>query len=233
MNTIKEMKLDAHLISIPVGGRSVLFTAIRTAYSPEKPRDIWLREFDRYEHRNSADGLEGTDVDRLFRSIVGRGHTSVLEHLSYTFAISGVSRALLAQLTRHRIGFSPTVQSQRYVGDASEGKKGGFDIIVPATIKSNIEALILFQDINKDIQRAYNRIRAAGIPKEDARAVLPNAASTNMTLTVNLRAFLNFYELRHEKGGAQAEIKELAEKMKSLLIDANPWLDNIFNIYFK
>jgi len=226
-----ESKLSAYLINTPIGAKRIIFTAIRTAYSPEEPINLWLYQYKEYEDKEAVDGLGGTEVDRLFRSVIGRGHSSVLEHISFTFVISGVSRALLAQLTRHRIGFSPTVQSQRYVGDSSAGKKGGISVIVPGTIAANTDAQVLFESAIVDVQRAYNKLIELNIPKEDARSVLPNAASTNITLSMNLRAFIQFYMLRHEKGGAQAEIKEFSQKLKDILVEENPWIQNIFNIY--
>ena len=95
-------------------GQVVALTAIRTCYSANKPSEILEKEGERYFGRKAADGKGGTDADRLIRQIVSSKHLSTLEHLSFTFAIEGVSRALLAQLTRHRVGFSFSVQSQRY-----------------------------------------------------------------------------------------------------------------------
>lgn len=95
-------------------GQAVAFTAIRTCYSANKPSEIVAKEGARYFGKTATDGEGGTEADRLFRQIVRSKHLSTLEHLTFTFAIEGVSRALLAQLTRHRIGFSYSVQSQRY-----------------------------------------------------------------------------------------------------------------------
>ncbi|MCA1184806.1 FAD-dependent thymidylate synthase, partial [Bacillus licheniformis] len=112
-------------------GQAVALTAIRTCYSPNKPSEIVAKEGEKYFGSKASDGGAGTDADRLFRMIVRSGHTSTLEHLTFTFAIEGVSRALLAQLTRHRVGFSFSVQSQRYVRMGSDDKIGGFDYVVP------------------------------------------------------------------------------------------------------
>lgn len=104
--------------------QGVALTAIRTCYSHLQPSEILNTEADKYFGRASTDDEGGTEADRLFRHITRSGHTSTLEHITFTFAVEGVSRALLAQLTRHRIGFSFSVQSQRYVrfgsGDKSE-----------------------------------------------------------------------------------------------------------------
>lgn len=95
-------------------GQIVSLMAIRTCYSSNKPSEILEKEGEKYFGRTASDGQGGTEADRLFRQIVASKHLSTLEHLSFTFAIEGISRACLAQLTRHRVGFSYSVQSQRY-----------------------------------------------------------------------------------------------------------------------
>lgn len=226
---MKSTYLSVHCINRPIAAKNLLFTAIRTAYSAERPFDNWVGgEFKEYEAKPAADGKGGTEADRLIRHIVKMGHTSTLEHLNFTFVISGVSRALLAQLTRHRIGVSPTVQSQRYVDDKTKGKKGGVEMIVPPSIENNAEAWEIYNNIIFNIQTAYDQLRALGIPKEDARFVLPNGASTSLTLTMNLRAILHLWEVRHEKGGAQWEIKDFTEAVVDKLISEEPWLEYIF-----
>jgi thymidylate synthase (FAD) len=175
--------------------------------------------------------------------IVRSGHTSTLEHLSFTFAIEGVSRALLAQLTRHRVGFSYSVQSQRYVKFGSGDRSGGFDYVVPDKVSVcentvteadeygddyEVSADIIFSQIMSDIQRAYDDLRALGVPAEDARAVLPNAAACNLVMTANLRALLEFYSKRKPGNGAQAEIASLAEALKDAVISVEPWTKPFF-----
>lgn len=227
---MKTSEMKVHLINSPLSARKVLFTAIRTAYSAKTPFEIYIgNDFEEYDNKEARDGKGGTEVDRLFRHIVGLNHHSVLEHLNFTFLISGVSRSLLAQLTRHRVGVSPTVQSQRYVDDGSGKMKGGMEAVVPHTIEENPEAREIFENLHFNVQMAYDALRDAGIPKEDARFVLPNSASTNMTLTMNLRAILHFYSVRNGKG-AQWEIKEFAQKIKDVLIYDQPWLKNLFDL---
>lgn len=224
-------------------GQAVALTAIRTCYSPGKPSEIVAKEGARYFGKKATDGGKGTDADRLIRMIQLSGHTSTLEHLSYTFAVEGVSRALLAQLTRHRVGFSFSVQSQRYVKFGSDDRSGGFDYVVPDTVTSDkstemsgcncyttyeTDALVLFNDAMSYLQDAYDALRKAGVPAEDARAVLPNAAACNLVLTVNLRALLDFYAKRKAGRGAQAEIAGLAEDLRKAVEVAEPWTSQLF-----
>lgn len=209
-------------------GQIVALSAIRTCYSPNKPSEIYDRESDRYFGSKATDGKEGTEADRLIRQIIRSKHVSTLEHISFTFAVEGVSRALLAQLTRHRVGFSFSVQSQRYVRFGSEDKSGGFDYAVPEKIRDNEKAQRYFNDAMNDLQHYYDILREAGVPAEDARAVLPNAAATNLVLTVNLRALLDFYAKRKKGNGAQAEISDLAERLKDEAVNVEPWLKPFF-----
>lgn len=228
-------------------GQMVALTAIRTCYSSNVPSEIVQLEGEKYFGNQAKDGKGGTDADRLMRHIVNSGHTSTLEHITFTFAIEGVSRSLLAQITRHR-HFSFSVQSQRYVKFGSGDKTEGFDYVVPQSIKENkwkevsesmdfigdngyecsIEtAETIYKEMMEHIQYAYDMLREAGVPAEDARMVLPNAATTNFVLTGNLRTLLDFYSKRSAKG-AQWEIRELAELLKKNVIEAEPWTEQFF-----
>jgi thymidylate synthase (FAD) len=213
--------LDEMLDREYTDGQAVALTAIRTCYSPGKPSEIVAKEGAKYF------GNGGTEADRLFRMIVRSGHTSTLEHLSFTFAIEGVSRALLAQLTRHRVGFSYSVQSQRYVKFGSGDRSGGFDYVTPESINEK-DPTCLFEDFMEFAQDCYDKLREAGVPAEDARAVLPNAAACNLVMTANLRALLEFYSKRRPGNGAQKEITELAVALKDAVISVEPWTAQFF-----
>ena len=208
-------------------GKLLALTAIRTCYSPNKPSEIIKKEGQRYLKAKAADGKEGTDADRLIRMIVSSGHTSTLEGVSFNFAIEGVSRALLAQLTRHRVGFSFSVQSQRYVRFGSDDKSGGFGYVVPKSVSDKGKADIFIEAMSL-AQSAYDRLRKVGVPAEDARMVLPQAATTNLVMTANLRALLDFYGKRRAGKGAQAEIAELAENLRKAVAEVEPWTDVFF-----
>lgn len=215
-------------------GQAVALTSIRTCYSANKPSEIVSLEGGKYFGSKATDGGKGTDADRLIRHIVKSGHTSTLEHITFTFAIEGVSRALLSQLTRHRVGFSYSVQSQRYVKFSSDSKSQGFDYVVPEKVKAKGEDNAShYRDIMNDIQEAYDSLIKMGVPQEDARSVLPNSATTNLVLTVNLRAALDFYAKRMAGKGAQHEITLLAEAIKNKICGVEPWTEAFFGIKSK
>jgi thymidylate synthase (FAD) len=228
-------------------GQAVALTAIRTCYSSNKPTEIVAKEGARYFGKTATDGEGGTEADRLFRQIVRSKHLSTLEHLTFTFAIEGVSRALLTQLTRHRVGFSFSVQSQRYVKLGSGDKSGGFDYVVPEKVQNGKDvdwvnsdgengvagAGYIFADAMHFAQKAYDALRKAGVPAEDARAVLPNAAATNLVMTANLRALLDFYDKRRPGNGAQFEITQLAEELRKAIVEVEPWTDQFFGMDVK
>lgn len=193
-----------------------------------------------------------TDVDGIFESLTDEkvdsflnmltqiGHESPIEHVSFTFAIEGVSRSLLAQITRHRIA-SYSVQSQRYV------KERGFEYVVPPEIESIPEAKAKFIKAMEDDQKTYEELTAilqekhmkefleSGMDEkrakssaekkaiEDARYILPNACATRIMMTVNARSLQNFFRLRC-CNRAQWEIRQLAEKMYALVYEVAPTL---------
>ncbi|MBO4299694.1 MAG: FAD-dependent thymidylate synthase [Clostridia bacterium] len=161
-----------------------------------------------------------TDQSDFLRGVIRSGHTSVLEHASFTFYVSDVSRALLAQITRHRIA-SFSVQSQRYVSMSK-----GFDCVVPPRIAAlGEEAGARYQaqmaqmaDWYREWQDAFGDDPGAN---EDARFVLPNACVTRLTMTMNARELLHFFSLRC-CNRAQWEIRTLAEMMFRLVLPVAP-----------
>lgn len=225
-------------------GQAIALSAIRTCYSHNEPSSIVENESDKYFGKTAKDGQGGTEADRLIRHIMNSGHTSTMEHINFTFAIEGVSRSLLAQLTRHR-HFSYSVQSQRYVKFGSQDKAKGFDFVTPITVTEDkempwerfnnkaeefrkVNAVEYFEEVMYYIQQAYDQIRKAGVPAEDARYILPNAATCNLVLTGNLRSILEFYSKRNPNTHAQWEIQQLAESMKEEVIKAEPWTEGFF-----
>ncbi|MDR9852925.1 FAD-dependent thymidylate synthase [Paenibacillus sp. VCA1] len=219
---------------------AIALTAIRTCYSPLKPTEIVAKEGAKYFGNAASDGEGGTDADRLFRHITRSGHTSTLEHITYTFAVEGVSRSLLAQLTRHRhLSFS--VQSQRYVRMGSADKSGGFEYVTPPSVGRHDGSIVnedwgafsnafsLYESVMEYLQSAYDALRAAGVPPEDARMVLPNAATCNLVMTGNLRTFLDFYAKRRPGNGAQHEIAKLAVSVRDEIVKVDPWLAAYFD----
>ena len=156
----------------------------------------------------------GNHLKALEHALKG-GHESVIEHVSFTFRISGVSRALLAQLTRHRIGISFSVQSQRYCD------MGEMPLVIPESIKENKELLNEFGIVMDAVKAFYHKAVKAGIPKEDARYATPQAAVTEIVMTANARELKHFFSLRC-CNRAQWEIRELADRMLAICKDKCP-----------
>ena len=157
-------------------------------------------------------------IEDILTRIIKSGHMSVLEHASFTFGVEGVSRALLAQLTRHRIA-SFSVQSQRYV----RFDKKTPEFVIPPKIAKDENLLNQYNEFLKISQDYYNKFLAAGIPAEDARYVLPNASSTKIVMTMNARELRHFFELRC-CNRAQWEIRNMACQMLKLAKQAAPVL---------
>ena len=160
-----------------------------------------------------SEKVSSSDQTSFLNGILASGHLSVLEHASFTFFAEGVSRSLLAQITRHRIA-SFSVQSQRYVSMAE-----GFDYIIPPRIEALGEAAVKeFESQMEQMQKWYVswQEKLGENSNEDARFVLPNAAGTHITFTMNARELLHFFELRC-CSRAQWEIRELATKMLCLV----------------
>ena len=160
-------------------------------------------------------GIEAKDQTRFLQKLIEMGHESTMEHASFTFAISGVSRSFLAQITRHRIA-SFSVQSQRYVGQKRD--EGEFNYIMPPAIAVlGEEAQEKFHAQMTMMQTWYNEwvdlLGDAGEKSnEDARFVLPNAAETRMLMTMNVRELRHFFGLRCCRR-AQWEIRQVAWMM--------------------
>ena len=156
-------------------------------------------------------------VRSVLSTIMGSGHFSTLEHASYTFAVDGVSRALTHQLVRHRIA-SFNQQSQRYVKFTD-----GLATVKPESIAADPDAEAVFDQAIEAAIAAYEKLLAAGVPAEDARYLLPNAAETKIVITMNVRELLHFFRLRC-CNRAQWEIRAAAEEMLRLVSEVAPTL---------
>ena len=163
---------------------------------------------------------------RLIRALMEMGHMSPIEHASFTFGIEGVSRVLLAQITRHRIA-SFSVQSQRYVCQSKDQEE--FDYILPPAIEAlGEEAVLEFKEQMSTMQKWYGkwieRLGGGGEKSnEDARFVLPNACETKLILTMNARELLHFFSIRC-CNRAQWEIRALAWEMLKICREEAPAL---------
>lgn len=179
-----------------------------TRYTPEPEKTVAMAArlcYSSSDIDTLQDEMTPEKVERLLNIVGSNGHTSTFEHATFTFAIEGVSRALTHQLVRHRIA-SYSHQSQRYV-KASEP-----NYIIPETILNNKKAKEEFHALMKTIWATYDYLVDLGIPKEDARFTLPNAAETKIIVTMNARELINFFKVRCCTR-AQWEIRQMANLM--------------------
>lgn len=171
------------------------------------------------------DKLSPEQTGKFISKLVSVGHWSPIEHASFTFGIEGISRSLLAQITRHRIA-SFSVKSQRYVS-ANQGET--FNYIIPPAIEAlGAAAVEQYHSQMQQMQEWYNEWQeklggASEKSNEDARFVLPNAAETKMVVTMNARELLHFFQLRC-CNRAQWEIREVAWQMLKLACGVAPEL---------
>ena len=187
------MKIE--LLSITQNAEQLIEKAGRTAYQ-------------------SQDRITADSAATFISMLVRRGHTSVLEHATATFLISDVSRAFSHQLVRHRIA-SYTQKSQRYC------KEGGFDFVIPDSIRDHVEASRIFYGLMHDADVAYTKLQELGIKNEDARFVLPNACTTEIVITANFRIWRHIVALRTEKS-AQWEIRDVCIEILKVLKEKAP-----------
>ena len=188
-------------------------------YTPEPEKTVAMSARLCYSPIGAAqleEKITDEQAAKLVRKLVEMGHFSTLEHVTFTFAIEGVSRVLTHQLVRHRIA-SYSQQSQRYV------KEHDFETILPLSIAARPAEREKFEKLMGEIRTLYTEWTEMGIPAEDARYILPNAAETKIVVTMNVRSLYNFFRLRCCTR-AQWEIRALAEKMLAEVKEVAPVL---------
>jgi thymidylate synthase (FAD) len=188
----------------------IIYTACRTCYSEMEPATIF---------RRAVDGeFDQQKMQKLIAGVIESGHGSTIEHIVFTFAISGVSRTLSHQLVRHRAGVAFDQQSQRYV------KFKGAATMLPITIDDAEPDLRERYEAQVDgALELYGELVGAGIPGEDARFVFPNATRTNLVMTTNLRALIHMSGLRLCTM-AQWEIRRLFQLIRHEIFQVSPFL---------
>jgi thymidylate synthase (FAD) len=178
-----------------------LYVAYRTAYSAIRPSEIDARiEEERITRAQMLDFVE----KRL-----ETGHSSPLEQVWFEYAISGVTRAFSHQFVRHRIGISFEQQSQRYVAF----KESEFPYTLPESVRAAGLAGKM-ENAFVELGRLYQEMLDAGVPAEDARFLIPNAAQTNFKITVNFQSLLHICDLRLCTR-AQWEFRKVASLMRA------------------
>jgi thymidylate synthase (FAD) len=188
----------------------LIYTACRTCYSELDPDDIFER---------ATTGQVATDKQQdLIRRVIESGHGSTIEHIVFTFAISGVTRTLSHQLVRHRAGVAFDQQSQRYLNY----KRPSY--MVPGSLSDAPPEIRDRYTAEMDESLSfYGEMLEAGIPGEDARFVMPNATRTNLIMTANLRALIHMSGLRLCTM-AQWEIRRLFQLIRHEVFTVSPFL---------
>jgi thymidylate synthase (FAD) len=188
----------------------LIYTACRTCYSELEPQDIFER---------ATSGQVATEKQQdLIRRVIESGHGSTIEHIVFTFAISGVTRTLSHQLVRHRAGVAFDQQSQRYLNY----KRPAY--MVPGSVAdAPVEIKERFTAEMDESLAFYGEMLEAGIPGEDARFVMPNATRTNLIMTTNLRALIHMSGLRLCTM-AQWEIRRLFQLIRHEIFAVSPFM---------
>ena len=163
---------------------------------------------------------EAKNPDRLLRNLFKLGHGSTFEHVYFTFKIEGISRACLAQLTRHRHA-SFTVRSQRYCDESNT------EYVIPLEELENEEQLREIRKAYQNSINSYKKLLELGVKREDARFISPQAMATDLYMSCNLRELLHLDSVRNTKQ-AQWEIRDLVNEMTMLVVENSPELGFMF-----
>ena len=218
--------MKVKLIQVTQNPIDVMWTAARTCYSEKSPIQMW--DYDRYNQTQE-------EIDECFelkeewirerqekmwnlvKKVLDSGHQSVAEHVYFTFAIEGVSRSLLAQITRHRAGIVFSQQSQRYVEIKENINEVQNFRAFPVSKREDAIKMCnkYFVNVNESncsgyIESLWEYLNAIndGLKPEDARNFLPNATKTNITMSINYRELIHICNLRLCTR-AQKEIRDL------------------------
>ena len=187
-----------------------LYLAYRTCYSASTPQEITTSIED--------ESIPREKMERFIADRLRTGHSSPLEQVWFEFAISGVSRAFSHQFVRHRVGISFEQQSQRYVNY----RDGDFPYEVPKSVERAGMGDALREHFSGS-GALYEKMIEADVPPEDARFVLPNAASTNFKITVNFASLLHICDQRLCTR-AQWEFRRVAALMRAEVLRVEPEL---------
>lgn len=186
----------------------VIYAAYRQCYSKDTADNLMYN------------GKHIKDIYKFIQTCMDKGHLSPLEHISVTFAINGVPRAITHQLVRHRMA-SYSQQSQRY--NEMEGVEVEEVVYLPEDVIEYLKFHGWYADVSK-ILDVYHHMVDDGIPKENARFILPEGTRSNLVMTANLRSWLNICNQRL-CGSAQDEIREVIGLVGTKLITMFPFLE--------
>jgi thymidylate synthase (FAD) len=190
------MKIE--LMSITPDAEDVIEKACRTCYL----------SFHRYDPPKST--------QELIKKVIRKGHHSVLEHATATFRIKGGSRVFTHEMVRHRL-MSPSQESQRYV---EYGKTKEYEFVIPPSVEQT-RFKDNFKEKALEMEKLYSDMVKEGIPKEDARYILPNATVSEIVVSANYRELRHIFEVRcHPR--AHWEIREICLEMLRIMKEKAP-----------
>ena len=226
--------MKVKLIQVTQNPIDVMWTAARTCYSAKSPIEMWDNRYFVESELTEDEAIDNYNFKQekmwnLVKKVLDSGHQSIAEHVYFTFAIEGISRACSHQLVRHRAGIVFSQQSQRYV----EIKEDIFNILRWEEAKPLLDKY--FTDVNTsnwqeylDCLKHYLHHIQMGMKPEDARNILPNATKTNITMSVNFRELIHLCnlrlctraqkEIRDLFGLIVKEVKEVDERLASYLV---------------
>ncbi len=185
--------MKVELMAITPQAEDVIEKACRTCYL----------SFHRYNPPSST--------EELIKKVIQKGHHSVLEHAYATFRIKGGSRVFTHEMVRHRL-MSPSQESQRYV---EYGKTKEFEFVIPPTVE-NTNLKDKFRKKALELKDFYEEMVKAGVPKEDARYILPNATVSEIVISANFRELRHIFEVRCVER-AHWEIREICLEMLKIM----------------
>ncbi len=185
--------MKVELMAITPQAEDVIEKACRTCYL----------SFHRYNPPSST--------EELIKKVIQKGHHSVLEHALATFRIKGGSRVFTHEMVRHRL-MSPSQESQRYV---EYGKTKEFEFVLPPTVeKTNLKDR--FKKTALELKDLYEEMVKTGVPKEDARYILPNATVSEIVVSANFRELRHIFQVRCA-ARAHWEIREICLEMLKIM----------------
>ena len=234
--------MEVTLLEATPDPERVVCSAARNDYLTEFVGDIPFAE--------AMDGIEGEGIEEKKRTLIGHlldhGHFGPFEHPQATFAIKGVSRSCMAQITRHRhVSFD--IQSMRYVSfddvDPAEVEEGAMVVTPPSAIdpawigrnqssgavdeETVAERERVFRKSVRESVESYQELLDLGMPPEDARFVLPIGTEVNIVMSLNARMLMHVADMR-AAADSQWEIREMTEKILDL---AAEWCPLTFEHY--
>ncbi len=209
--------------------------AARGDYMKDPP---WTKTFEEVMKPIKGETVD-EKIENFLAQLISAGHWGPFEHPTITMGIERMSRVTLAQLTRHRLA-SFDIQSGRFVSlkslrpddfvwppsfsadEVRSREKGVRKISMSTEARGKLVRQVL-----EDAITAYRKLVEAGVPKEDARYLMPEATPVNGTMTVNARSLMHIIAIR-SFGDAQWEIRDLASQMQVI---AEEWMPITFRLF--